>query len=179
MSDAAILANQQDASCGLSHAFRRNLDQAASPTVRLGPYHPVQRTKRTAMANGTDRTLRNGDICFHVRTLDEEERDPIEVVSGLRPDAEFEDDETLQPANATLLSNFLENAVQFASQEELEIGTPKGFAELVSFADYLIDAMSLMSKADEDDLKALLMAAVMASPTLDTVIDGLGDTQLE
>ena len=180
MSDAAILANKQDASCGLSHAFRRNLDQAASPTVRLGPYHPVQRTKSTAMANDTDKTLRTGDIHFHVRTLDEGEQDAIEVGSGLRPDAEFEDDDTLQPAKATLLANFLEHAAQFEPQEEeLEIGSPKGFADLGALADYLLDAISVMSKADEDNLKALLMAAVMASLKLDAVIDGRGDTQLE
>ena len=74
---------------------------------------------------------------------------------------------------------FYQQAQFEPQEEELEIGSPKGFADLGALADYLLDAISVMSKADEDNLKALLMAAVMASLKLDAVIDGRGDTQLE
>ncbi len=127
------------------------------------------------MTHEDKKTLRTGELYFHVRELSDAELDAIETLSGLRPfSASVDDpeDETDPAPEDQLLMNVIENAVHYASRDGFNVQDSEAFANLASFMEYLLDAMSLMAKVDRDDLEEMLLASFMAKLTLDAMIYG-------
>lgn len=123
------------------------------------------------MTRTTSRNLRIGELYFTVRKLTEEEENAIETLSGIHPNYDTDEDDlagSTPEAEEELLSVFIENAMQFASCEPFNDHSRTALADMASFAEYLLDAMSLMAKADETELEVLVLASIYAKQTVDT-----------
>ena len=117
--------------------------------------------------------LRAGEEYHHVYDLDPEEMSAIEILSGTYYYSENWETERRDDADISKrlqLAIFLENAVQYAARQGFDERDLHSFADLASFAEYLLDAMSLMAKVHKDRLEALVLASFMAKLTLDETI---------
>lgn len=127
------------------------------------------------MTHEDKKTLRIGELYFHVRDLSTKELDAIKTLSGLRPfSVEIVETEAETDTNPEdqLLMNVIENAVQYASRDGFDVKDDEAFTNLASFAEYLLDALSLMAKVDQSELEEMLLASFMAKLTLDAMIYG-------
>lgn len=77
------------------------------------------------------------------------------------------DDQADPAPEYQLLMNIIESAVQYASRNCFDPLDDEAFANLASFTEYLLDALSLMAKVDQSELEEMLLASFMAKLTLD------------
>ena len=132
------------------------------------------------MTRTTSSTLRIGEPYFTVRKLTEKEENAIETLSGIHPNYDPEEDSVAgrsPEAEEELLSVFIENAMQFACCEPFNDHSRTAVADMASFAEYLLDAMSLMAKVNEAELEVLVLASIYAKQTVDTHVFKCGPSR--
>ncbi len=115
------------------------------------------------------------EVYFELVKLDEEQLEGIAALCGIYPDEYFrsgEDDayetgEEKYDPRALELMFFLINAVQLVHGIRFDRSSDDAFPELVTYAEYLMDAMHLIADTKEPRLPVLVLGSLLASTFVD------------